>query len=79
MKYRIKKVNLRHNGRLHLKNSIIEILSEEDLSELQTLIDEGILEKVEIKETVEEETGEKTSEEKEIIKEKKKKQEKKNE
>ena len=75
MKYRIKKVNLRHNGRLHLKNSIIEILSEEDLSELQTLIDEGILEKVEIKETVEEEP----SKEKEIIKDKTKKQDKKNE
>ena len=75
MKYRIKKVNLRHNGRLHLKNSIIEILSGEDLSELQTLIDEGILEKVEIKETVEEEPSKET----EIIKDKKKKQDKKNE
>ena len=75
MKCRIKKVNLRHNGRLHLKNSIIEILSGEDLSELQTLIDEGILEKVEIKETVEEEPSKET----EIIKDKKKKQDKKNE
>ena len=75
MKYRIKKVNLRHNGRLHLKNSIIEILSEEDLSELQTLIDEGILEKVEIKETVEEEPSKET----EVNKDKKKKQDKKNE
>jgi hypothetical protein len=75
MKYRIKKVNLRHNGRLHLKNSIIEILSEEDLSELQTLIEEGILEKVEIKEIVEEEPSEET----EVNKDKKKKKDKKNE
>ena len=75
MKYRIKKVNLRHNGRLHLKNSIIEILSEEDLSELQTLIDEGILEKVEIKEIVEEEPNKET----EVNKDKKKIKDKKNE
>ena len=75
MKYRIKKVNLRHNGRLHLKNSIIEILSEEDLSEFQPLIDEGILEKVEIKEIVEEEPSEET----EVNKDKKKKKDKKNE